>query len=97
MNFNTTDIYISYKELIKNVTTTDTHTFSVLVSFGMLLDETSSPMDFSRSAELSEQFEPRTSAANMEHMSARTAGDTEHKGLDLSNSVLDRLSQKVMR
>ena len=54
-------------------------------------------MDFSRSAELSEQFEPRTSAANMEHMSARTAGDTEHKGLDLSNSVLDRLSQKVMR
>ena len=63
----------------------------------MLLDETSSPMDFSRSAELSEQFEPRTSAANMEHMSARTAGDSEHKGLDLSNSVLDRLSQKVMR
>ena len=61
----------------------------------MLLDETQAPMDFSRSSELTE-FEGRP--AEMDHMNDRKApAEEDHKGLDLSNSVLDRLSQKVMR
>ena len=65
----------------------------------MLLDETEAPMDFSRSSELTE-FEGRP--AEMDHLNARKSpADEEQKGLerglDLSNSVLDRLSQKVMR
>lgn len=49
-------------------------------------------MDFSRGSELtSTQFDSRPSS--MEHMKT----EPDHKGLDLSNSVLDRLSQKVMR
>ena len=61
----------------------------------MLLDETQAPMDFSRSSELTE-FEGRP--AEMDHMNARKSPvEEDHKGLDLSHSVLDRLSQKVMR
>ena len=61
----------------------------------MLLDETQAPMDFSRSSELTE-FEGRP--AEMDHINARKSpSEEDHKGLDLSNSVLDRLSQKVMR
>ena len=77
----------------------DSKLYSVLVSFGMLLDETEAPMDFSRSSELTE-FEGRP--VEMDHLNARKSpADEEQKGLerglDLSNSVLDRLSQKVMR
>ena len=61
----------------------------------MLLDDTQAPMDFSRSSELTE-FEGRP--AEMDHINARKSpSEEDHKGLDLSHSVLDRLSQKVMR
>ena len=59
----------------------------------MLLDETEAPMDFSRGSELTE-FEGRP--VEMDHLNTRKSPAPE-KGLDLSNSVLDRLSQKVMR
>ena len=71
------------EDFVKNV-----KLFTVLVSFGMLLDERNSPMDFSRGSEITE-FANRENQA-MEHLN-------EHKGLDLSSSVLDRLSQKVIR
>jgi len=52
-------------------------------------------MDFSRGSELTE-FEGRP--VDMDHLNARKSpAEEDHKGLDLSNSVLDRLSQKVMR
>ena len=50
-------------------------------------------MDFSRGSELTE-FEGRP--VEMDHLNTRKSPAPE-KGLDLSNSVLDRLSQKVMR
>ena len=78
-----------------DVKTNNKTEYSVLVSLGMLLDETQAPMDFSRSSELTE-FEGRP--AEMDHMNARKSPvEEDHKGLDLSHSVLDRLSQKVMR
>ena len=58
----------------------------------MLLEERNSPMDFSRGSELSTEFTNRQNT--MEHLNART---TDHKGLDLTSSVLERLSQKAMR
>ena len=48
-------------------------------------------MDFSRGSEVQ-------NSVKMDHIDTRTgAPHADHKGLDLSNSVLDRLSQKVMR
>ena len=57
----------------------------------MLLDERNSPMDFSRGSDVQ-------SSVKMDQIDTRTAApNADHKGLDLSSSVLDRLSQKVMR
>ena len=48
-------------------------------------------MDFSRGSEVQ-------NSVKMDHIDTRTgAPHADHKGLDLSSSVLDRLSQKVMR
>ena len=59
----------------------------VLVSFGMLLDE-NRPMDYSTNGS-GESMNRRTSPTE-------TAGGG-HRGLDLSNSVLERVCQKIMR
>jgi len=69
----------------------------------MLLDETEAPMDFSRGSDHTEfqhrrsemeQFEHlKPAPVNFEHVNSEEAP----KGLDLSHSVLDRLSQKAIR
>ena len=69
----------------------------------MLLDETEAPMDFSRGTDHTEfqhrrsemeQFEHlKPAPVNFEHVNSEGAP----KGLDLSHSVLDRLSQKAIR
>eukprot|EP00092_Neocalanus_flemingeri_P040949 GFUD01044588.1.p1 GENE.GFUD01044588.1~~GFUD01044588.1.p1 ORF type:complete len:648 (+),score=113.07 GFUD01044588.1:584-2527(+) len=78
--------------------------YKVLVSFGMLLDETETPMDFSRTSPGLSEFQHRRS--EMEHFEHRKPElqNFEHaksedapKGLDLSHSVLDRLSQRAIR
>ena len=76
----------------------------VLVSLGMLLDESEAPMDFSRGSELSEFQQRRTEMEQLQHRKPELQNfeipksDNEvPRGLDLSHSVLDRLSQKVIR
>ena len=81
-----------YKEFLATDHVIDNQLVLVLVSFGMLLEESHSPMDFSRGSELSTDFASRQNT--MEHLNART---NDHKGLDLTSSVLERLSQKAMR
>ena len=68
----------------------------------MLLDEAEEPMDFSRSSERLQEYTGRMEAdtGHQEKLAdpfgaTQKLGDPNARGLDLS--VLDRLSQKVIR
>lgn len=69
----------------------------------MLLEETEAPMDFSRSSDISEFQHRRSEMEQFEHRKPEpqnyemTKSEEISKGLDLSHSVLDRLSQRVIR
>ena len=69
----------------------------------MLLEETEAPMDFSRSSDISEFQHRRSEMEQFEHRKPEpqnyemTKSEEVSKGLDLSHSVLDRLSQRVIR
>ena len=75
----------------------------VLVSLGMLLEETEAPMDFSRGSDISEFQHRRSEMEQFEHRKPEPQNyelqksEDVPKGLDLSHSVLDRLSQRVIR
>ena len=65
----------------------------------MLLEESEAPMDFSRRSELSELQRQRAEMELAEQSveAKRQKLNDNSRGLDLSNSVLDKLSQKVIR
>ena len=69
----------------------------------MLLEESEAPMDFSRGSDLSEFQHRRAEMEQFEHRKPETQNyelpksEDVPKGLDLSHSVLDRLSQRVIR
>ena len=72
---------------------------SAPVKLGMLLEESEAPMDFSRRSELSELQRQRAEMELAEQSveAKRQKLNDNSRGLDLSNSVLDKLSQKVIR
>ena len=69
----------------------------------MLLEETEAPMDFSRGSDISEFQHRRSEMEQFEHRKPEPQNyelqksEDVPKGLDLSHSVLDRLSQRVIR